>query len=138
MNDKEEVFGNTVGFWIATRLNGGSASMSDPMGQMDYDLLSVLDKKLFKRVEAVVRGPYADGMKRIASMPEPKGQKFPIGSRVRIAGGLLATVKHTYAHAFGGEEVSLYSLDVDGRGIRGWYDEERLTLIEANGKKENE
>lgn len=80
------------------------------------------------------------GMRRVATTPEPKGQKFPCGSRVRIAddlgecmrhfqSGVEATVHHTYAHAFGGDDVKSYSLILEGRGMVAWYSEEQLTAI---------
>jgi len=70
-------------------------------------------------------------------MPEPAGQKFPCGSRVRIAddlgrgmshfeSGLDATVAHTYAHAFGGDNVTSYCLDLDGHGTCSWYYEHEV------------
>lgn len=72
---------------------------------------------------------HARGMGKVATTPEPKGQKFPNGSRVRIAddlgdgmshftSGVNATVVHTYAHAYGGRDVKSYCLNVDGEGRR--------------------
>lgn len=78
-------------------------------------------------------------MRLIATTPAPDGQKFPVGSRVRIAddlgphkghfpgAGQLATVHHTYAHAFGGDNVRSYSLDIEGYGRVAWYEESQLT-----------
>lgn len=138
MSDNKQVLKDTVGFWIATRLNGGSASMNDPMGPMDRDLLKVMDEKLYERVKIAARDPYADGMNRVATTPEPEGQKFPVGSRVKISSNLgssmahfsgageIATVEYTYAHAFGGDNVSSYSLNIDGRGSSAWYRESQL------------
>ncbi len=40
-----------------------------------------------------------------------------------------ATVVHTYAHAYGGDDVKSYCLDVDGHGETSWYDEWQLTVI---------
>ena len=79
------------------------------------------------------------GLRKVATTKAPEGQKFPIGSRVRIAKDLgdgmshfpsdkLATVRHTYAHAFGGNHVKSYCLDVDGEGEISWYEEHQLTL----------
>jgi len=81
-------------------------------------------------------------MERMKSRPEPKGQKFPAGTRVRIAddlgsamdhfpSGRNATVKYTYAHAYGPCErgVKSYCLDIDGRGQVSWYYEHQLTEI---------
>lgn len=80
-------------------------------------------------------------MKRVRTTPEPKGQKFPCGCRVRIAddlgpsmshfvSGRNATVKYTYAHAYGGDDVQSYCLDVDGEGEISWYEEHQLTRID--------
>ena len=74
--------------------------------------------------------------------PEPPGQKFPIGARVKIADdlgqcmahfpkGKHATVKYTYAHAYGGNDVKSYSLDVDGHGGSSWYKEHQLTAVQS-------
>lgn len=71
--------------------------------------------------------------------PEPAGQKFPVGTRVRIADdlgqsmshfrkGCEATVEYTYAHMFGGDDVKSYSLMFDNGESSCWYDEEQLTL----------
>lgn len=89
---------------------------------------------------AQARAYHDEGMRRVQSTPAPEGQKFPIGARVRIADdlsrsmshfpkGKLATVVHTYAHAFGGDDVKSYCLDVDGLGRTSWYYEHQLTLI---------
>jgi hypothetical protein len=88
-------------------------------------------------------GIYAAGLARVASSSEPKGQKFPNGSRVRIAddlgssmrhftSGVGATVCYTYAHAYGGRDVKSYCLDVDGRGRVSWYYEHQLTAESVN------
>jgi len=83
----------------------------------------------------------ANCLARMGNKPEPEGQKFPIGTRVRIAddlgksmshfrgAGRNATVEHTYAHAFGGDDVKSYFLDVDDVGSNGWYHEHQLTEI---------
>jgi len=79
------------------------------------------------------------GMRRVTETPEPPGQKFPCGSRVRIKddlgsrmshfpSGKLATVVHVYAHAFGGSNVESYCLDIDGHGQVAWYHEHQLEL----------
>ena len=84
---------------------------------------------------------HAAGMGRVANEPEPDGQLFPCGSRVRIAddlgefmshfeSGKNATVKYTYAHAFGGGNVKSYCLDIDGVGQVSWYYEYQLTAIQ--------
>ena len=82
---------------------------------------------------------HAESLRRVASTPKPVGQKFPVGSRVFITNdmpqnmshfqsGKMATVLHTYAHAFGGDDVKSYSLDIDGYGHSAWYKECQLTL----------
>lgn len=81
---------------------------------------------------------YLAAMEVVATTPEPKGQKFPCGSRVRIAddlgysmrhfpSGVNATVLHTYAHAYGGNDVKSYALCIDDYGHSSWYDEHQLT-----------
>lgn len=87
---------------------------------------------------------YAAGLKRVATTPEPKGQKFPNGSRVRVGkmpthmahfrGECNATVRYTYAHAYGGSDVKSYCLDIDGYGVAGWYKEQQLTAISGENK----
>lgn len=83
---------------------------------------------------------YKWGMENVKNNGEPKDQKFAIGSRVRIADylgphmghfitGRDATVKYTYAHAFGGNDVQSYCLDIDGYGEASWYKEKHLTSI---------
>lgn len=81
----------------------------------------------------------ASCMERMKSRPEPVGQKFPVGTRVKIADDLGksmghfpsgdATVKYTFAHAFGGNDVTSYCLDIDGIGEVSWYYEHQLTEI---------
>ena len=83
---------------------------------------------------------YEKGMQRVKDTPEPEGQKFPCGSRVRIADNLgqsmrhfpssaNATVRHVYAHAFGGDNVTSYCLDIDGYGEVSWFHESQLKSI---------
>lgn len=82
---------------------------------------------------------FREGQLRVKTTPEPEGQKFPIGSRVRIGempvsmshfrGNCDATVLYTYAHAYGGDDVRSYCLDVDGEGSVSWYSEDQLTLL---------
>lgn len=90
---------------------------------------------------------------KVRNDPEPKSQKFSIGTRVRIDDdlgdfmqyfpkGKNATVLYTYAHAFmdisvsdnlkayTGLESDSYALDVDGVGFISWYRENQLTAIE--------
>lgn len=86
---------------------------------------------------------YRAGLERVETTPPPKGQKYPPGTRVRIAddlgssmahfeSGKNATVRYTYAHAYGGDDVKSYCLDIDGRGEVSWYYESQLTPIAAN------
>jgi hypothetical protein len=93
--------------------------------------------------EAEARAYFEASMHRVATTPEPKGQKFPCGSRVMIAEdlgprmryfpgkGKCATVLHTHAHAFGGNDVNQYRLDVDGEGPTAWYEEHQLTAVDS-------
>lgn len=81
----------------------------------------------------------------VKDSPPPSGQKFAIGSRVRIADDLGAAMRHfphgqdatvlyTYAHAFKCDDLrslSQYALDIDGLGFNAWYDEDQLTAIPA-------
>lgn len=87
--------------------------------------------------KAQVNAIYQQGLQRVKDTPEPEGQKFPCGSRVRIAddlgssmshfeSGVEATVEYVYAHAYGGSNVKLYSLNIDGRGSVAWYHEHQL------------
>lgn len=83
---------------------------------------------------------YPACMERLESQPEPEGQKFPVGTHVRITddlgrgmkhfpSGCNATVEYTYAHAFDGDNVNAYSLNVDNYGSLAWYFESQLTEI---------
>lgn len=135
MSNKKDLLKGTVSFWRATRLDGGSASMCYPYNGVDRDLLKALDEVLFERVNIAVRSTYEEGMQRVATTPAPKGQKFAIGALVKIdastrsdAAGKLATVKHSYAHAYGGKDTSSYCLDVDGIGVLSWFQEANLSL----------
>ena len=94
----------------------------------------------FKERESQAKGIYEEGLRRVSSEPDPKGQKFPSGSRVRIADDLgscmghfecsaNATVNYTYAHAYGGSNVKSYSLTIDDYGSSAWYYEHQLTAI---------
>lgn len=80
------------------------------------------------------------GMMRVQTDPEPEGQVFPCGSRVHIAKDLGmpmshfpadkdATVVYCYAHAFGGDDVENYCLNIDDIGEVSWYYAYQLTLI---------
>ena len=83
---------------------------------------------------------YDSGMCSVNTSPAPAGQKFPIGSRVHIAedlgssmshfqSGKDATVRYTYAHAYGGGNIKDYCLDIDGYGEVSWYQESQLSLL---------
>lgn len=83
---------------------------------------------------AEAQGIQAAGLEKVKTQPMPKGQKYAPGTRVRITGGgrsegLEATVEYTYAHAYWGDDVKSYLLDVDGRGSSAWFHEENLTAI---------
>lgn len=84
---------------------------------------------------------YEAGESRVKTTPSPKGQKFPCGTRVRIAKDLgsamshfesdcNATVKYVHAHAYGGDDIKSYCLDIDGVGEVSWYDEWQLSGIQ--------
>ena len=95
---------------------------------------------------AQAQGVYAAGLKKVATTSEPEGQKFPNGSRVRIGkmpsymshfqGECDATVKYTYAHAYGGSDVKSYCLDIDGYGGASWYEEGQLTAISGENTED--
>ena len=89
---------------------------------------------------AVAKGVYQDGLRKVKETPEPDGQKFPCGSRVRISddlcgsmshfkSGVDATVEYVYAHAYGGSNVKSYCLNVDDYGSVAWYYEHQLSAI---------
>jgi hypothetical protein len=96
-----------------------------------------------KEREAEAQAYFEQALQRVANTPEPEGQKFPNGSRVLIANdlgetmahfggkGKKATVQFVYAHAFGGDNVKSYSLNVDGLGSCAWYYEHQLTAIDS-------
>ena len=85
---------------------------------------------------------YEQGLENVKSLPEPDGQKFPVGSRVYIQkdlgsamshfrSGCWATVEYTYAHAYGGNDINSYSLIIDDHGSSAWYEEYQLHLEEG-------
>lgn len=141
---KDHVLSSTFNCWVATRLRGGSASLHSE-GNVSIELLRAFDR-IADAVEDAIKNPkptkYEAGMIRIKVEPEPKGQKYPIGTRVRIskdlgesmrhfASDVNATVQYTYAHAFGGSDVKSYCLDVDGKGSSAWYKEWQLTALDS-------
>ncbi len=96
--------------------------------------------KSYEKRLATAQGIHASGLKNVEETPEPSGQKFPNGSRVRIAddlgqsmshfeSGKDATICYTYAHAYGGDNCKIYCLDIDGVGEVSWYNESQLTAI---------
>ena len=79
-------------------------------------------------------------LRKVKETPDPDGQKFPRGSRVRIAddlgvsmshfkSGVDATVEYVHAHAYGGSDVKSYSLNIDDCGSVAWYYESQLSAI---------
>lgn len=87
-------------------------------------------QKRFAQAQAV----HAAGLHRVKTTPPPAGQKYPPGTRVRIADPYMihfinATVEYTYAHAYGGDDVKSYSLHIDGHGSTSWYQEGQLQPI---------
>ena len=100
----------------------------------------------YKQRLADAQGYYAQGLKRVATTPEPDGQKFPCGMLVKVAddlgpsmthfeSGVYAQVQHVYDHAFptGSHNVEDYSLLIrkePGRwyGVA-WYHEWQLEEV---------
>ena len=89
------------------------------------------------------QGIHKAGLEKVATTPPPEGQKYAPETRVRIAddlgssmshfpSGANATVKYTYAHAYGGSDVKSYCLDIDGRGQVSWYYEHQLIQIDSS------
>ncbi len=80
---------------------------------------------------------YQRGLSNVRNNPEPNGQKFHVGDRVFIGempinmshfpSKKFATVKYTYAHAYGGSDNKSYCLDVDDIGQISWYKESQLS-----------
>ena len=99
-----------------------------------------MERMSWEERKALAENIYRQGLLNVKNNPEPDGQKFPVGSRVRIASdlgswmrhfpaGKDATVGYTHAHAYGGNDIKSYSLIVDGHGSVAWYDESQLTAI---------
>lgn len=97
------------------------------------------------------QGYYATGLHRVKTTKAPSGQKFPVGSFVKIAKDLgpnmshftsdkFAQVEYTYSHAFppedgyGGKDIKNYSLLIRYSPSKwsssAWYMENQLTLVE--------
>ena len=83
---------------------------------------------------------HAASMERVRTTPAPAGQKYPVGSFVKISGNerrighsKYACVEHTHAHAFGGNDWKSYSLNIQcdvGDWITvAWFNEEDLTPV---------
>lgn len=87
---------------------------------------------------------YTEAMKRVKEIPPPKGQKFAPGTIIRIVkdlGGTMshfkadtfAKVLHTYAHAYGGNDIKSYSLlvryDPHNWVSTSWYKECQLIEV---------
>lgn len=100
----------------------------------------IIDQQMAMKRFEEAKAFYAVGLEQVKTRPAPKGQKFPLGSRVRIAddlgphmehfeSGKNATVMYTYAHAYGGTDVKSYCLDIDGVGEVSWYEEYQLTPL---------
>lgn len=99
--------------------------------------------KDYKTRESEAQAYYKQSLERVKNTPEPQGQKFPNGSRVLIANdfgesmshfsgkGKKATVEYVYSHAYGGDDVKSYCLNVDGEGRSSWYYEHQLTAIDS-------
>ncbi len=94
----------------------------------------------YKTRKYQAQGYYQVAMKRVEREKEPTGQKFSCGSRVKIAddlgdymkhfpSGCNATVEYVYAHAYSGDNITSYRLNVDGHGSIAWYEECQLTQI---------
>jgi hypothetical protein len=97
----------------------------------------------YKERESQAKSVYEQGLEKVKNTPAPKGQKFAVGSRVRVAddlgphmshftSGVNATVQYTYAHAYWGDDVKSYSLLIDGKGSSAWYEERQLTAIDKD------
>ena len=86
---------------------------------------------------------YQNGLSRVRNTSQPKGQKFSIGDRVFIAkdlgkymshfpSGEWATVMYTYAHAYGGNNIKSYCLNIDNHGKVSWYYEHQLSYDQGS------
>lgn len=110
-------------------------------GLLPEDVLAAADEIERLRGALGLVSYYQAALRCVAETPPPAGQKFAPGARVMIAdnlghhmshfpAGKLATVLHTYAHAYGStdqQSLRLYSLYVDDIGVVSWYDECQLS-----------
>ena len=83
---------------------------------------------------------YEQSRQRVKETQPPACQKFMPGTRVRIAddlgpgmrhfpAGKTGTVLYTYAHAYGGNNVRSYCIDIDEIGEVSWYYAEQLSAV---------
>lgn len=103
----------------------------------------------YKEREVQANTIYRQGLDNVKNKSVPKGQKYLPGTRVKIVDNLgshmscfpdgrKATVKYSYAHAYGGGDVKSYCLDIDGIGEVSWYSEEQIkALYNASNLEEN-
>lgn len=98
-------------------------------------------------------GIYLASKDRVKNTPVPEGQKFLPGTLVRLRDprdsatkldslqnflnwqrakdpdeGKIAVVLHTYAHAFGGDDVRTYCVEIEGVESA-WFDENWLEAV---------
>jgi hypothetical protein len=86
---------------------------------------------------------------RLKRRPVPVGQKFLPGERVRLIRhdhptegvlqleGKMATVKYTYSHMYGGDDIKSYCLDFDHCGEVSWFQEEDIERVYTGKSYEN-
>lgn len=105
-------------------------------------------KEIYEKRREDAKLSYAQGMKKVSETPCPPNQKYPPGTRVWIRTdmdkfspfgpksmshfdrGKWATINYTYAHAYGGDNVDSYCLNIDNIGSVAWYYENQLNLEE--------
>lgn len=90
-------------------------------------------------LQSSAKAIYEVALNRVKNTPEPNGQKFHIGERVWIGdmpsymshfeNNVWATVQYVYAHAYGGDDIKSYSLNIDNYGSVAWYEEYQLSRI---------
>jgi hypothetical protein len=86
---------------------------------------------------------------RLKRRPVPVGQKFLPGERVRLIRhdhptegvlqleGKMATVKYTYSHMYGGDDIKSYCLDFYHCGEVSWFQEEDIERVYTGKSYEN-